>query len=99
MKKSEIAVVVLITGISFFTFWFIINNENVLGDPFDRAEPVSFMRPISSELEDPDPEIFNRNAINPTVDVWIGVEDEWPSVSQDDDEYEYNDDQEVEDEE
>ena len=44
----------------------------ILGDPDKASVSFSYMNVISSEVNEPDVDIFNVNAINPTIDVYVG---------------------------
>ena len=71
MKKSHIAVVILIMAIVIGAGYYM-SNLLFGGDPLTWEAQVEYMDPISDTLSEPDEEIFNRNAINPTVDICIG---------------------------
>lgn len=74
MKKTEIAAVILIgVLVALGSYWAL---DAIAGDPFKKPESIQYMDPISDKLADPDPELFNRDAINPTVEVTVGKEDE-----------------------
>lgn len=70
MKKTEIAAVVLIAALVALASYFAL--DAIAGDPFKRTENVQYADAISERLEEPNPEVFNRKAINPTVEVTIG---------------------------
>ena len=70
MKKSHIAVVVLIVSIVIGGGYYLTNT--LFGDPFTWEAPVEYMDPISGVLVEPSEEIFNKRAVNPTVDICIG---------------------------
>lgn len=70
MKKSDIAAVVLIAGVA-TVLAFILANV-FLGDPSDEKVQVEYMDVISSEIAQPDEELFNAQAINPTVETYVG---------------------------
>lgn len=70
MKKSDIATVILIAGFSSIVAFVLANV--FLGDPNDESVMVEYLPVISSDLSQPDPELFNSTAINPTVEVYIG---------------------------
>lgn len=71
MKQSDIFTLILIAGIGTLASFFLCNL--ILGDP-NKAE-VKF-KTISSvvdaDLVDPNPEVFNSTAINPTIEVYVG---------------------------
>lgn len=71
MKRSDVFTLVLIAGIGTLAAFLACNA--IMGDPNEAS--VSFMAPkevIGSGLADPDPEVFNSYAINPTVEVYVG---------------------------
>ncbi len=78
MKKSEIALIILVAVVSFGASWFIGNL--VFKNPDDEYVELSFMRQIGGDLAMPDAEYFNAYAKNPAVDVYIGscsINEEW----------------------
>ena len=74
MKKADIATIVLIAVLTTAVAYFIGNA--ILGNPDEATARIEYMTKISAEIAQPDPEVFNRNAINPTIDVYIGSDNE-----------------------
>jgi len=70
MKGSSLATVVLIAIISTVAAAFVVNA--LLGDPNDESVTVNYMDVISSSVTQPDTEVFNNQAVNPTVEVYVG---------------------------
>lgn len=70
MKKSDIAVVVLIAGIATILA-FVLGNV-FMGDPNEEKVTVQYMEVIASDIAQPDEELFNDLAINPTVETYVG---------------------------
>jgi hypothetical protein len=70
MKKSDIAMIILIASISILVAYFVANG--IVGDAQSQAVKVKVAEPISASVDKPNAEIFNSNAINPTVEVIIG---------------------------
>lgn len=70
MKNTDIALVVLVATISVVASYLLGNA--ILGDPSNRVENVKYMPAISGTVDDPDAEYFNNNALNPTVEVYVG---------------------------
>lgn len=71
MKKSEIAMLILIASVSIMVAFTIANAMPFL--KIDQSEAtVPTIEPISAEISDPDPQVFNKEAINPTVKTVIG---------------------------
>lgn len=70
MKKTDIALIILISAISvLLSFWIF---SLILEDPTEKFVRVEYVSGITSTLDAPDIEVFNSNAENPTVDVIIG---------------------------
>ena len=70
MKKQDIASVILIAVISMLIAFVCANA--VIGDPKDEVVKVPTIEKISGGIAEPNPEIFNARAINPTVPIVIG---------------------------
>ena len=70
MKRSEIAMIVLVAGFSIIITYFIANA--VIGQPSKQSQSITTYAPIARTVKEPDSSIFNSNAINPTVEVEIG---------------------------
>lgn len=71
MKQSDIFSIILVGSIGTFAAFFLCNA--LLGNP-DEAT-VEFVGPreiISSKLTQPDAEVFNSSAQNPTIEVYVG---------------------------
>lgn len=71
MKKSDIAMIVLIASISMIAAYFTVNSIPLF-QASSKPKAVSTFEAISPDVKDVDPEVFNANAINPTVEVFIG---------------------------
>lgn len=70
MKQSDIITIILV-AISGTVVAFLSVNA-LLGDPNEKTAEVKTIDVIASELEVPDPEVFNEDAINPTIEVYVG---------------------------
>ncbi len=70
MKKTDIAMIILISSVSILVAYFVV--KGIMGDVKNETVQVKTAEPITVEVESPDPKIFNTNAINPTVEVIIG---------------------------
>lgn len=77
MKKTDVAMIIFIASISILIAYFVA--KGVLGDVKNQSVKVKVAEEISAEVSDPDPKIFNKNAINPTVEVIIGGDTATPS--------------------
>lgn len=70
MKKNDIALIVLIVSISLVISYFIV--KGILGNPKNDQTTAEVVEPITPNLVQPSNQIFNRDAINPTVVIQIG---------------------------
>lgn len=70
MKKSDLAMIILIASMSVLIAYFVA--KGVVGDVQSQSVKVKVAEPITADVEEPDAKIFNTNAINPTVEVIIG---------------------------
>ena len=70
MKKSDIAMIILIASVSVLVAYF--GAKALFGGSAVKPVQVDTIAPISANLDQPDPSVFNSNAINPTVEVTIG---------------------------
>ena len=69
MKKSDIAMIIFIASFSVIIAFFVARG--VFGDVYSGTATVKTIDRIDSSIVDPDPAIFNKNAINPAVQVQI----------------------------
>lgn len=69
MKKTDIAMIILIALASVIVAFFI--TRAILGDSVTEAVKVKTIEKIDAQVVAPDPEIFNAEAINPAVEVQI----------------------------
>ncbi len=70
MKKNDFAALILIASVSLLIAWFTASA--VIGEPKKSAQKVKTVETIVGTTENPDKKIFNKNAINPTVESAIG---------------------------
>ncbi|MGD8374050.1 MAG: hypothetical protein PVI21_04290 [Candidatus Woesebacteria bacterium] len=70
MKKNDIALIILIISVSLVATYFLA--KAILGEPQNNTVKAEVVEPISADLTQPSSDIFNKNAINPTVDIEIG---------------------------
>ena len=75
MKQNDILTVAVI-AISGFVVSLILCNV-LLGDPDEKSVSFTTIEPISNEIAEPNPEVFNLKAINPTVEVYVGQCEDW----------------------
>jgi hypothetical protein len=71
MKKSDIAMIILIASVSMIVAYFVVKSIPVF-QTSSKPKQVSTFQEITSNVDEPDPEVFNSGAINPTVEVFIG---------------------------
>jgi len=69
MKKTDIAMVILIATISVMIAFFV--TQSVIGSPSGETVKVKTVEKMSANVTEPDPAIFNENAINPAVKIEI----------------------------
>jgi hypothetical protein len=70
MKRSDIAMIILIASMSVLVAYFVA--KSVLGDGKSEAVTVKTADPISDVVDEPSDRVFREGAINPTVEVFIG---------------------------
>jgi hypothetical protein len=70
MKKTELAMIVLIASVSVLVAYFA--TTTLFGDMSGESVNVKTIESITSEISEPDPAIFNEDAINPVVEVQVG---------------------------
>lgn len=71
MKKTDIAMIVLIAGIGILVAYMVASSLPFLRVPREGVK-VKTVREISADVQQPDERIFHSNAINPTVEVFVG---------------------------
>lgn len=79
MKKSDIAMIILIASLSIVVAYFIAGAIPGLKETKDR-EKVATMQSISPSVGDLDTKVFNKDALNPTVRVVIGSNQAQPAT-------------------
>lgn len=81
MKKTDIAMIILIASLSVLVAYFIA-KATPLGSVQNESVTVKTVEPITAEVSEPDPSVFNKDAINPTVEVIIGGSVDVSALSQ-----------------
>ncbi|MES2876553.1 MAG: hypothetical protein V4678_03730 [Patescibacteria group bacterium] len=71
MKKTDIAMIILIASVSVGIAFAAVSAIPGLKQS-DEPVKVKTINRYNADLADPDPQVFNGDAINPTVDVTIG---------------------------
>lgn len=69
MKKTDIAMIVLIASISVLVAFFAA--KSIFGDVYNGTATVKTIDAIDSSIVEPSSDIFNKDAINPAVQVQI----------------------------
>lgn len=69
MKKTDLAMIVLIATVSIGIAYFVASN--FFGKMDEQGVKVQTVDAITSTVETPDARIFNSDAINPSVEVNI----------------------------
>lgn len=71
MKSSDIAMIILIASLSVTISFFVVRSI-----PFFQVQEqdaiVQQIELIRPDITSPDPEVFNKDAINPTIPALIG---------------------------
>lgn len=70
MKKTDIAMIILIASLSALTT-FLIVRATPMGKANDKPVNVKTIEKIDSSVAEPDKRIFNENALNPAVEIQI----------------------------
>ena len=70
MKKSDIAMIIFIASVSVMIAYFVA--KALIGDTANQSVTVKTTDEITTNIDQPDPSVFNSSAINPTVQVIIG---------------------------
>ena len=71
MKKTDIAMIILIAGVGILIAYFIAVNIPFLKIPEQGVE-VQTVDSIGAEISEPSKSVFNAEAINPTVEIVVG---------------------------
>ena len=72
MKKTDIAMIILIASISVLVAYFVAKSIPFFNDA-QKPVQVKVAEPITSTIDEVDSSVFNKDAINPTVEVIIGA--------------------------
>jgi hypothetical protein len=70
MRQSDIFSIIIIAAAGTLFSYFLVNS--LLGDPNLEIVNVKTIQEISPAIDAPDSELFNPEAINPTVEVFVG---------------------------
>ena len=70
MKQSDIFTVLIVATIGTIAAAILCNM--LLGDPGDKQVTFNTVSVVSADLALPDDEVFNPDAVNPTVEIYVG---------------------------
>ncbi len=70
MKKSDWAAIILIVALVGIASYFVVGA--LMPSPSENPQSVPIATEITSDIVEPSKEIFNADAINPTVRITIG---------------------------
>ena len=70
MKQSDVFTVIIVATVGTVAAAILCNL--LLGDPNDKSVTFKTVNVIEATLADPDPEVFNPEAVNPTIEVYVG---------------------------
>lgn len=71
MKKSDIAMIILIASISMMAAYFAVGAIPGLKNANEPVK-VKTIEKYEADVGEPDPKVFSKDAINPTIEVTIG---------------------------
>lgn len=74
MKKTDIAMIILVIAVSAGIAYVAVGAVPFLNPP-EKAIQVDTIDRYSADVAEPDPDVFNSEALNPTVDITIGGQD------------------------
>ena len=72
MKKTDVAMIILIASVSILIAYFVVKSIPLFNDA-QKPVKVKTAEPITSTIDEVDKTVFNKDAINPTVEVIIGA--------------------------
>ena len=75
MKQSDIITAGMIAIVGVVVSILLCNM--LLGDPNEYSVSFSTVSEVSNSLDEPNTEVFNAQAINPTVEVYVGQCEDW----------------------
>ena len=70
MKQSDIFTIIAVALVGVIVSTLLFNM--ILGNPDEKSVSFKTVEVVMAELDNPDPEVFNPEAINPTVEVYVG---------------------------
>ena len=70
MKKSDIITTSFVAVIGLVVSFFIVRA--IVGNPDDQQIKVTTIEVVQGDVADPSTDTFNAQALNPTVEVYVG---------------------------
>lgn len=80
MKKTDVAMIILIASASVLIAYFVAGALPIFKD-VNKPVTVKTADKIVSDIKAPDTTVFNKDAINPTVEVIIGGDTPTPATT------------------
>lgn len=71
MKKNDIVAIVVIVAVSVLIAYFV--GRAVLGNLKPRDASVEVVDVITADIQKPDPSVFSKDGLNPSVSINIGT--------------------------
>lgn len=71
MKKTDIAMIILIASVSVLVSYFVVSSLPIFKDA-NKPQSVPVTTKVDPTVGEVDKTVFNKDAINPTVEVIIG---------------------------
>lgn len=72
MKRNQIALLILIMGVSLLVSYFVVSS--IFASLNQKDVKVETIDVIKSKIDEPDSLTFHDNSINPAVQIFIGIE-------------------------
>jgi hypothetical protein len=72
MKKTDIAMIIFIATVSIIAAFLL--GRLIFGETYNAKVTIKTIERINSNIVEPNSKIFNKDAINPTVQVEINKE-------------------------
>lgn len=69
MKKTDIAMIIFIASVSMLIAYFV--GSSIFSGMTTEGERVKTIEAITSTVDSPSEDVFNKDAINPTIEVQI----------------------------
>lgn len=70
MKRADVFTIIAVTLVGIIVSVSLMNL--LVGDPNQKSVTFKSVEVVEASLAQPDPEVFNPDAVNPTVEVYVG---------------------------